>query len=116
MDPIAYNEAVTYFNDVPVEIPTLGRNSSFNVTYVDDQFSLTNSRNRQYPITLELWNRVMTRMELLPIDLRQISKPYTRGHADGYWAECPHQVLAVYIPAIVRWIHEQNTQYTRHTK
>jgi len=110
MDPIAYNEAVTYFNDVPVEIPTLGRNRRLRVRYVNNQLRLKNSNNRDYKVNPEHWDLVMARMGILPLDLRQISKSYTRGHEDGYWVNCPNQVIAVYIPAIVRWIHEQNAQ------
>jgi hypothetical protein len=107
MEPVTYSNALQHFHQIPTPISTLGLRSEIRVCNVDGVFYLINSRNKRYNINENIWDRVMERINELPNEDRYISKSYTLGTGDGYWPDCPNKVLAVYIPAILRYINLQ---------
>lgn len=104
MERINYNDALNFFNEHNTTMPTLGRRSDIHIRRDGDLLYLTNSSKNQYPINRNIWDKVMTRMAGLPLDHRATSKYYTMGDREHNWKDCPNKVLAVYIPAIVRFI------------
>lgn len=107
MEPVTYNNALHHFNHIPTHMPTLGRRSEIQVYKVDGMLYLINSSKKRYNIDQRIWYRVMERINALSNENRYKSKFYALGTGDGYWADCPHKVLAVYIPAILRYINLQ---------
>jgi hypothetical protein len=108
MNPIEYNQAINFFSENQQEIPTLARRKSMNVFVEDGRLVVNNSSNNTYAINEKTWNKVMERMKELDIQDRATTKYYVLGTKPDNWQECPNKVLAIYIPAIVRYILEEN--------
>lgn len=105
MEPIDYEKALNFFNEHEISMPTLGRRVDIRVRKQNDSMHLKNSKENEYNVDKILWGKVMDRMRSLAIENRSTSKYYTLGDQEPYWKECPNKVLAVYIPAIVRFIN-----------
>jgi len=111
MEPIQYETALGFFNNHNITMPTLGKRKDIRVRRDGDSLYLTNSSENQYRINRNIWDLVMTRMAGLHLEHRATSKYYTMGDREHNWKDCPNKVLAVYIPAIVRFITiQQNIQ------
>lgn len=105
MVPIEYEKALNFFNEHEISMPTLGRRVGIRVSKKNDSMHLKNSKENEYNVDKILWDKVMDRMRSLAIENRSTSKFYTLGDQEPYWKECPNKILAVYVPAIVRFIN-----------
>ena len=108
LHPIEFFIVINLLKDKTLSIKTLGLKSFFEVTAVGNQIQITTSGNHKGKIDKAHWDKVMNRMEELPMEERVKPSRYNHGNAPYHWKDAPSQRYSPYLPAIVRYI--QNLQ------
>lgn len=104
LERIEFDQVIELFDDQPVEVITLGKRSSFFVTRKGDTFISRNSKDKQYIIDRELWDKVMNRIDELPVSERLMASRYGDGAHAFNWKNSPNRVSSAHIPAIIKHI------------
>jgi len=104
MNSITYNETIAALSNDWIEIPTLGRRSSFSVKVEKNEILIRNSSGKIFDITKKHWEKVMNRVEELPVEDRQKTSYYAEGKEKYNWEEIPHRISSPYVPAILRYL------------
>ena len=105
MEPIDYQIALHFFNNRPsMQMPTLGGKSLITVDVLNHKIRITNSGNNQMLITVEHWNRVCSRMNVLNLHDRRMASRYARGNQDYNWHDSPCRIFSPYVPAVMKYI------------
>ncbi len=99
-----FDQVLKLFNEQPVEVITLGKISSFFVSRQDETLLSTNSKDKQCKIDRELWDKVMNRIDELPISERLMASRYGDGEHAFNWKNTPNRVFSAHIPAIIKHI------------
>ena len=60
---------------------------------------IINSKNKPYPVDLELFKLILERYKSLKIEIRFKAGQYT----DPKWKDCPNRVASVYVAAIIQY-------------
>ena len=84
-----YNKILSLINK-KVKIQTLGKRSFFWVERNGNVFQIINSKNKTYPIDLELFKLILERYKYLKIEIRFKTSQYT----DPKWRDCPNRVAS----------------------
>lgn len=101
-----YNKILGQLNK-RIKIQTLQNRSSFFVERKGSIFQIVNSKNKIYPIDLELFNIILKRYNSLKNETKHnISSQYT----DPTWENCPNRVSSVYVAAIIRYFVDDNKE------
>jgi hypothetical protein len=104
LEPIQFDEVLKYLTENEFIIQTLGGKSSFQVKKENNLIVIRNSKNSISKIDRSHWEKVMARMDELPIDERGMTSRYGVGKDLYNWDKCPNKVFSLYIPAIVKHI------------
>lgn len=104
LEPISFEEVLRHLSENENCITTLGGKSSFRVKKVKDYIEIINSNNNSCKIDKTHWDKVMIRMDELPLDERGMTSRYGVGKHHFNWDGCPNQVFSLYIPAIVNYL------------
>lgn len=108
LEPISFEEALIKLSESEIGISTLGGKSSFLVKKVQDYIEIINSKNNSSKIEKTHWDKVMIRMDELPMDERGMTSRYGVGKYHFNWDNCPNQVFSLYVPAIVKYLTSIN--------
>ena len=81
-----------------IKILTLGKTSFFWVERNGNIFQIINSKNKTYPVDLELFKLILERYKSLKIEIRFKTGQYT----DPKWKDCPSRNFSPYVAAIIR--------------
>jgi 2-hydroxy-3-keto-5-methylthiopentenyl-1-phosphate phosphatase len=82
-----------------IKIQSLGKRSFFWAEKNGNVFQIINSKNKTYPVDLELFKLILERYKSLKIEIRFKTSQYT----DPKWRDCPNRVASVYVAAIIRY-------------
>lgn len=104
MKTLTYNETIAVLSNDWIEIPTLGRKSKFSVKVENNDIVIRNSSGKIFAITKEHWDKVMNRVEELPVEDRQKTSHYAEGKKKYNWEEIPNRISSPYVPAILRYL------------
>ena len=108
LHPIEFIIVINLLKDKTLRMKTLGLNSSIEVTVIGNKIQITTSGNHKGKIDKAHWDKVMNRMEELPMEERVKPSRYNHGNAPYHWNDAPSQRYSPYLPAIVRYL--QNLQ------
>jgi hypothetical protein len=82
-----------YLTENEFIIQTLGGKSSFQVKKENNLIVIRNSKNSISKIDRSHWEKVMARMDELPIDERGMTSRYGVGKDLYNWDKCPNKVF-----------------------
>lgn len=102
LESISFEEVLNQLSEKEICIPTLGSKSSFQVKKEKDFIIITNSKNNSCKIDKTHWDKVMVRIDELPLDERGMTSRYGLGSHHFNWGNCPNQVFSLYLPAIIK--------------
>lgn len=106
MEPINYEQAVLCFTNNPLQIPTLGRISSIDVDVVGNQIRITNARGNSEIIDIFHWNALIERINELDENEKEMTSRYAHGNHPYNWNNSPNRIFSPYVPAIIRYLNE----------
>lgn len=102
MEPITFDQALEFFNEDYVDIPTLGGQAMVSFSSRNELIYIQNTNGNEYAVNRDHWDTVMQRMLDIPKNERQILGRYNQPQ----WPEAPNMIFSPYIPAAVRYYHE----------
>jgi len=104
MEVIPFETALQKLDGNKIEILTLGGKSKVKVEVENNLIYITNSKYNKIGIDKTHWDKVMLRLNELPLDERGMTSRYGVGKNSFNWKECPNKIFSIYIPAVVKYL------------